>query len=262
MIPYSLDGNRVDQSMLLNTAEEWTLTTDMFLDHPFHIHVNWFQVLSVNDVPLPFPRWQATVTIPINGKVRIRHRFQNYTGKYVLHCHILAHEDSGMMSLIETIDPKNFVYSGLNTDDPEGDGYPNLFHYAYGFQPFVVIPFPPGNLPVPSGLPVFKLPDADAGSERYYQVTYDQPAAPAHEVHYILEASQNFKEWLPVNFQVVGGPVPTPGKPGFETVTLRDKTPATGPAAEPFRFLRIRLERHDYSPLPIDPDAVEPAHVH
>jgi FtsP/CotA-like multicopper oxidase with cupredoxin domain len=45
----------------------------------------------------------------IAGSVKMRSRFADYTGKYVLHCHILGHEDRGMMQLVEVIDNKTTV---------------------------------------------------------------------------------------------------------------------------------------------------------
>jgi FtsP/CotA-like multicopper oxidase with cupredoxin domain len=256
----SFDGNRVDQTMLLNTAEEWTLMTDLAMAHPFHIHVNWFQVVAINDVPLPFPRWQDTVTIPQGGTVKIRHRFENFTGRFVFHCHILSHEDSGMMSLIEIIDPKNFIFGGLDTDDPEGDGYPNIFHEAFGFQPFFVA-FGRTN-PPPTGLPTFQFErSAPSDPPSAMTVTFDRRAGADSNVRYILETSNDLKMWRPVSAVPVG---PADKKPGFETVTFQSQIPATALAADGQGFLRLRVERPDYRPLPIMPDMVpeQPGHGH
>jgi len=181
-------GDKVDQIMLLNTNEEWTIinTTADFLDpkkraqpgaimHPFHIHINPFQVFEVFDpwnpvyvydpdkadgdhcyinpndestwhpcnktaLKAPFVWWDVFgmpggikpmnakgetfvyaedkkkddrfvysqegkkgQPIIIPGYFRFRSRFSDYPGEYVLHCHILAHEDRGMMQLIEVI---------------------------------------------------------------------------------------------------------------------------------------------------------------
>ncbi len=86
--------------------------------HPFHIHQNPFYVRSIQDaegnelLPLdeqgrPIPRWQDTVYIPHNGgRAIFRSRFWDYTGKYVDHCHLLQHEDWGMMQAIEVVDGK------------------------------------------------------------------------------------------------------------------------------------------------------------
>jgi hypothetical protein len=82
-------------------------------DHPFHMHVNPMWVLRV-EVPdengdlhnvLPQPQWMDTVPIPRNGgRVVFRTRFDDFVGKWVNHCHILAHEDMGMMQIVECTD--------------------------------------------------------------------------------------------------------------------------------------------------------------
>ena len=68
--------------------------------HPFHIHVNDIQVVSVNGEPYDAKSWQDTVVLPVGGSVVMRMRFRDYTGQYVFHCHILAHEDNGMMAVV------------------------------------------------------------------------------------------------------------------------------------------------------------------
>jgi hypothetical protein len=100
---------RVDFTMLLDTAEEWTITNNPASDHPFHIHVNWFEVVKVIDgagkeTVYDPPIWMDTANIPANGKIVVRMRFENFQGKAVFHCHFLTHEDEGMMSTIELID--------------------------------------------------------------------------------------------------------------------------------------------------------------
>jgi FtsP/CotA-like multicopper oxidase with cupredoxin domain len=158
-------GDTIDQAMLLNTNEEWKIvnTTADALDttkragpgaimHPFHIHINPFQVVEVfnpwdthyvftaaeskpgtncyidpnNDstwhpcdltkISPPFVWWDVFgipggIKVPktdgtlatIPGYFKMRSRFADYPGQYVLHCHILAHEDRGMMQLIEVV---------------------------------------------------------------------------------------------------------------------------------------------------------------
>ena len=113
--------------MLLDTAEEWTIiNATVGIAHPFHIHVNPFQIVELFDPatmtePLklspPFVWWD-TFAIPAgvskNGKMvpgyfKMRTRFVDYTGMYVQHCHILAHEDRGMMQLIEVVPNKTTI---------------------------------------------------------------------------------------------------------------------------------------------------------
>jgi FtsP/CotA-like multicopper oxidase with cupredoxin domain len=89
-------------------------------DHPFHIHINPIWVLRI-DVPdengdlhnvLPQPMWMDTVAIPRNGgRVVFRTRFDDFVGKWVNHCHVLFHEDNGMMQEVEcTGDPSRANY--------------------------------------------------------------------------------------------------------------------------------------------------------
>jgi suppressor of ftsI len=65
--------------------------------HPFHIHVNPFEVISVNAKLLEPGTIKDTVWIPTESTVVIRMRFKEFIGKSVFHCHILPHEDTGMM---------------------------------------------------------------------------------------------------------------------------------------------------------------------
>jgi hypothetical protein len=87
-------------------------------DHPFHIHINPAWVMRI-DVPdengvlhniLQEPRWMDSMQIPrAGGRVVFRSRFPDYTGQWIHHCHILAHEDIGMMQIIESTDDPSRV---------------------------------------------------------------------------------------------------------------------------------------------------------
>ena len=48
--------------------------------------------------------WEDTTPIPAFGEIVIRTRFLDFTGKYVYHCHILEHEDMGMMGIVEVVE--------------------------------------------------------------------------------------------------------------------------------------------------------------
>ncbi len=97
------DMDRVDVRPKLGTVEEWTLRNATDEQHPFHIHVNDFRVLSVNGVPYDALGEQDTVVLPPGGEVRIRIAFLDFSGKFVFHCHILAHENGGMMAVVEVV---------------------------------------------------------------------------------------------------------------------------------------------------------------
>lgn len=100
----AFDPDRVDQVVTLGTTEEWVIRNSSSEFHPFHIHVNDFQVMSVNGEPMPLNR-NDTYSLPPNGEIVIRTQFLDFTGKFVYHCHILAHEDFGMMAVVEVVEP-------------------------------------------------------------------------------------------------------------------------------------------------------------
>lgn len=95
------DPNRVDTTVRLGTTEEWTIRNTSDQVHPFHIHVNPFQVMAINDQPVEARSYEDTVNLPRLGSVTMRTRFLDFPGKFVYHCHILMHEDNGMMAVIE-----------------------------------------------------------------------------------------------------------------------------------------------------------------
>jgi bilirubin oxidase len=95
------DHHRVDIVARLNTIEVWTLTNRDAMDHPFHMHGFSFQVLERNGVPEPFPAWEDTVNIPRGQSVKIIVPFREHPGKRMFHCHIMDHEDYGMMGVLE-----------------------------------------------------------------------------------------------------------------------------------------------------------------
>ena len=93
--PYS--GDLLQTQVQLDAVEDWEITNTGVMDHPFHIHVNSFQVISRNGQPESLPAWRDTVLVPRGETVRIRIWFRDFAGKTVYHCHILDHEDLGMM---------------------------------------------------------------------------------------------------------------------------------------------------------------------
>jgi suppressor of ftsI len=104
----TFDPKRVDVKVPLGSTEEWTIRNSSEELHVFHIHQVRFQVLSVNGRPVPFSGLVDTVNVPIHGELRIRLAFTDPTivGRFMFHCHILEHEDKGMMSQIEVYDPR------------------------------------------------------------------------------------------------------------------------------------------------------------
>jgi FtsP/CotA-like multicopper oxidase with cupredoxin domain len=97
----------------VGTVEEWTLENDTDEVHDFHPHQVHFVVESVNGVPVPNPHWLDSYdivpqghgasgqVIPSQTKVLMDFRDPVIKGTFVYHCHILDHEDGGMMAKIQ-----------------------------------------------------------------------------------------------------------------------------------------------------------------
>ena len=114
--------------MIAGNYEKWTVTNRSSSDHPFHIHQNPFLVTKINGIPLPVPEWHDTIIVPaavgdapdnINltctspnnpphcvsyGSIEFLTYYNPITvGSFVTHCHVLQHEDIGMMQRLDIL---------------------------------------------------------------------------------------------------------------------------------------------------------------
>lgn len=101
---FSINGrtfnpNRVDTRVSLGSVEEWEFINATTMDHPMHIHTNPFQVIGSDGSPVR--AWKDVVLVRANSRIRARTEFREFTGKAMYHCHILDHEDLGMMGVLE-----------------------------------------------------------------------------------------------------------------------------------------------------------------
>jgi FtsP/CotA-like multicopper oxidase with cupredoxin domain len=93
------------------TVEDWVIENTALEDHIFHVHQIHFQVLEVNGQAVNDPAIRDTVDLPYwsgsgpypSVKVRMDFRDPNIIGTFVYHCHILQHEDAGMMGEIQVL---------------------------------------------------------------------------------------------------------------------------------------------------------------
>jgi suppressor of ftsI len=97
----AFDPNRVDQFGRLGDTEEWTVNNPTGLAHPFHIHINPYQVTKINGQPYDALSYEDVTAVPANGSITFRTRLLDFPGTWVFHCHILGHEDGGMMGIIQ-----------------------------------------------------------------------------------------------------------------------------------------------------------------
>ncbi|GGP25202.1 multicopper oxidase family protein [Silvimonas amylolytica] len=102
----SYDMNRVDLVSQRGVVEAWSLVNDSDMDHPFHLHGTQFQIASRTrngqTVPEPFLAWRDTINLRPNETVVI-HVVQPQAGPRMFHCHILEHEDRGMMGILSVV---------------------------------------------------------------------------------------------------------------------------------------------------------------
>lgn len=97
-----MDMHRVDERVLLGSTEMWVLTNDSNRAHPFHIHLVQFQIYEKNgSKPAGADLgWKDTVLVEPGDEIKIIMKFDKYSDPqtpYMYHCHILEHEDQGMM---------------------------------------------------------------------------------------------------------------------------------------------------------------------
>jgi FtsP/CotA-like multicopper oxidase with cupredoxin domain len=95
------DPNAPPRQLKLEGVDEWIVSSSEHQGHPFHIHVNPFQVMLGNGKDI----WKDTLFVGPNQSFRLRTRYERYIGRFVMHCHILDHEDMGMMELQEIVPP-------------------------------------------------------------------------------------------------------------------------------------------------------------
>ena len=97
----SFQEGRTDTTVGAGTVEEWVLVNRSPMDHPFHLHVWPMQLIAENGRAVEPAALRDVVNVPANGQCTVRIAFRDFTGRSVYHCHILDHEDLGMMGVIE-----------------------------------------------------------------------------------------------------------------------------------------------------------------
>ncbi|WP_374893735.1 multicopper oxidase family protein [Herbiconiux sp. P16] len=120
--------DRIDQVVQLGATELWTVQNEMELPHNFHVHDVQFQVLSIGGAPPPpeLGGWKDTVYLPPDTELRLIMRFDDYAdpdAPYMYHCHLLWHEDQGMMGQFVVVEPGQHVESGQGAGTIEGNGH-------------------------------------------------------------------------------------------------------------------------------------------
>ena len=102
----SFDMSRIDLTSKVGDVELWEIVNTTTMDHPFHIHGGQFQIIERerkgNKTAAPYLSWKDTVNIVQGETVRVKVR-QSFVGLRLYHCHILEHEDAGMMGTLQVL---------------------------------------------------------------------------------------------------------------------------------------------------------------
>lgn len=163
---FFIDGLKFGEGVLpqleMGSVEEWTIVNGGGLNHPFHIHQGNFIVTQVNGVMIdpnlpPQPEFAGrnyvspmdVAFVPAYGSITLRFAVPPFPGKYVWHCHILEHEDEGMMSPIFQFPGRQGIRLGLGASAPTA-----LVINGLGNVTNVITPFPgyKGPIVAASGL--------------------------------------------------------------------------------------------------------------
>jgi spore coat protein A len=100
------DPNRVDARPVLGTTEKWVFTNPTGQAHTVHIHDVSQQCVSRNGgACYPYETMKETWYLDPGETIELKLKFTDHTGMYMLHCHIIEHEDDGMMTQFEVVRP-------------------------------------------------------------------------------------------------------------------------------------------------------------
>ncbi len=101
----SFGHHRIDARPKLGDTETWVFNNLSDQTHPMHVHLVMFQIIDRDGVPPSAGEagWKDTVRVDSGEVVRVAMKFADHTGRYVFHCHNLAHEDHDMMAQMKVV---------------------------------------------------------------------------------------------------------------------------------------------------------------
>ncbi len=93
-----------DESIKVGDLQIWELANTSLMDHPFHLHGFFFQVIEENGKSPEYRAWKDTLNLPPRSKIKIAWVPDNRPGRWMYHCHILEHHAAGMMAHFAVVD--------------------------------------------------------------------------------------------------------------------------------------------------------------
>jgi blue copper oxidase len=109
-----LTPKRIDVVATVDTTEVWTVENSMGSPHNFHVHDMQFQILDIDGAapPAQLAGWKDTVYLRPDSTYWLIVHFADYADPdhpYMYHCHLLRHEESGMMGQFLVLNPGEAV---------------------------------------------------------------------------------------------------------------------------------------------------------
>jgi FtsP/CotA-like multicopper oxidase with cupredoxin domain len=183
---------RADAHPVIDTTETWQITNKTKVTHVMHMHhTDWYMLARNGKPPKPWEHClKETFFVEPGDTIRIAGHFSDFTGKYVIHCHMLDHEDHGLMSQFEVV---------------EAAAQPAADEVARRRRGEI----PAHSVPATLGLPDRLPPGATA-----VELT---PAVPAGERLSRLELAVNGEDRLSLEGSEIGHPLRLPFAPGALT---------------------------------------------
>lgn len=107
-----------DEPVKVGDLQVWELANTSLMDHPFHLHGFFFQVIEVDGKEPEYRAWKDTFNLPPKSKTKIAWLPDNRPGRWMYHCHILEHHAAGMMAHFEVTDGKTVIGSKTQHSHP------------------------------------------------------------------------------------------------------------------------------------------------
>jgi FtsP/CotA-like multicopper oxidase with cupredoxin domain len=93
-----------DKPVIVGETQVWEVSNTSLMDHPFHLHGFFFQVIEENGKAPAYLAWKDTYNLKPRTKIKIAWMPDNRPGTWMYHCHILEHHAAGMMANFDVID--------------------------------------------------------------------------------------------------------------------------------------------------------------
>jgi FtsP/CotA-like multicopper oxidase with cupredoxin domain len=110
-----------DAPVRVGELQVWDVINSTLMDHPFHLHGFFFQVLAVNGTAPAWRSWEDVVNLPPRSTTRIAWMPDDRPGSWMYHCHILEHHAAGMMAHFDVVWPDTEVEGATRADARRGD---------------------------------------------------------------------------------------------------------------------------------------------